>query len=149
LEVAARAVLARPPRPPRDIDLFSSNTLFGQPGIYPEGSPMVPAAPGATSDEVGDEDRIAAALAALAATVAGGVVARAFPTGTTGRSLRFGEPASPGRVVGPAGGDPDDRVINERYRDEDPMLLAPSLAHDLLWSPTTTGHAAETVLHAI
>lgn len=153
LEAAARLVLARPPVVPRAIELFSSNTLFGQPGIYPDGSPMVPATAGSVSSIGGalvdDEEHIAAALAALRGTV-GEAVAEAFPTRTTARSLRFGVPASPGRVIGPAaGGDPADRVINERYRHEHPHLLAPSLAHDLLWSPDATGHAAETVLHVI
>ena len=35
--------LAEPPRKPVEVNLFSSNTLFGQPGIYPEGSQMQPA----------------------------------------------------------------------------------------------------------
>jgi hypothetical protein len=38
-----REILAAPPRPPADPARFSSNTLFGEPGIYPDGPPMVPA----------------------------------------------------------------------------------------------------------
>jgi hypothetical protein len=40
-------------------------------------------------------------------------------------------------------------VVNLRYRAEHPALLAPSLAHDLLWSPEASGHAAEAMLHAL
>ncbi|MCD9624349.1 hypothetical protein [Rhabdothermincola salaria] len=36
-------ILSEPPRDPRDPSLFSSNTLFGEPGIYPQGPPMAPA----------------------------------------------------------------------------------------------------------
>jgi hypothetical protein len=39
----ALELLRRPPARPADIARFSSNTLFGQPGIYPEGPPMAPA----------------------------------------------------------------------------------------------------------
>ncbi|HZP31653.1 MAG TPA: hypothetical protein VFC99_22055 [Acidimicrobiia bacterium] len=39
-----RAALAAPPRVPCDIDRFTSNTLFGEPGIHPDGPPMVPVA---------------------------------------------------------------------------------------------------------
>ena len=44
-----REILAAPPRPPADPARFSSNTLFGEPGIYPDGPPMVPA-PGPSVD---------------------------------------------------------------------------------------------------
>jgi hypothetical protein len=40
-------------------------------------------------------------------------------------------------------------VVNDRYVGEHPALLAGSLAHDLLWRPELSGHAAETVLHAL
>jgi hypothetical protein len=36
------ALLAAPPRRPADPDLFSSNRLFGEPGISPHGTPMTP-----------------------------------------------------------------------------------------------------------
>jgi hypothetical protein len=42
-DAALTALLAAPPRPPADPDLFSSNALFGEPGIYPQGTPMEPA----------------------------------------------------------------------------------------------------------
>ncbi len=42
-EKEAQQVLSLPPSVPSDLSLFSSNTLFGQPGIYPEGPPMHPA----------------------------------------------------------------------------------------------------------
>ena len=41
-----RAELSAPPRPPVDPDRFSSNALFGEPGIYPQGTLMVPASGG-------------------------------------------------------------------------------------------------------
>ncbi len=40
---AARELLARAPRHPLHPERFSSNTLFGQPGIYPGGAAMAPA----------------------------------------------------------------------------------------------------------
>ncbi len=52
-------VLAAPPRPPDDPNLFSSNPLFGEPGIYPQGTPMEPASGPATT--------VDAAVAALGA----------------------------------------------------------------------------------
>ena len=36
--------IADPPGVPADISRFTSNDLFGQPGIYPGGPPMQPAA---------------------------------------------------------------------------------------------------------
>ena len=53
----AHELLVRAPTVPVDIARFSSNTLFGQPGIYPEGPPMVPAA-----GEPLDDDAATAAL---------------------------------------------------------------------------------------
>jgi len=40
---AARELLERTPRHPLHPEYFSSNSLFGQPGIYPGGPPMAPA----------------------------------------------------------------------------------------------------------
>jgi len=42
-QAEAEQVLSLAPSPPRELGLFSSNTLFGQPGIYPDGPPMQPA----------------------------------------------------------------------------------------------------------
>lgn len=185
---AALAVLARPPRVPSDLDLFSSNPLFGQPGIYPDGSPMVPAVGAPPTEGEGRRlleevlrarplhpeqvdralDRFAApalvavapdagvrsALLMLTGTVADAALV-AFPRDTAARTLRYGAPASPGRVVGPPAGPrptddaAGDRVVNERYQGEHPALVSASLAHDLLWAPTMTAHATETVLHAL
>jgi hypothetical protein len=166
------------------VDLFSSNTLFGEPGIYPEGTPMAPAEEPSLSDdeiraaleevvtaraprarvapllarfdtpEVADalpDLGVRAGLFALAGTV-GAPVLDGFPRDTTSSRVRYGTPASAGRIVGPpADGDPDgpERVVNDRYLAEHPALLAGSLAHDLLWTPATTGHAAEAMLHAV
>ena len=174
---ALRSRLAAPPRPPADPDLFSSNTLFGEPGIYPQGSPMVPAAGAAPSEaeasgalaELGIADpaaplgdarlveRVAdagvrAGLLALTVTVAAPLVA-AFVDGVTPvQSMRYGEPSSPGRIVGPPAGaasTTSERVVNVRYRAEEPALLAGSLAHDLLWSPECAGQYEEVTLHAL
>jgi len=58
-----RAELSAPPRPPADPDRFSSNELFGEPGIYPQGTPMAPAA-----GEPPDEATAIAALEAVGIT---------------------------------------------------------------------------------
>lgn len=50
LERQVDELLCAPPVVPADISAFSSNTLFGQPGIYPDGPEMVPAS-GAPLDE--------------------------------------------------------------------------------------------------
>ena len=52
----ATRMLQSPPAAPVDVSAFSSNTLFGQPGIYPDGPPMSPA----SGDPV--DDRAAHAL---------------------------------------------------------------------------------------
>ena len=166
--------LAAPPSAPVDVGRFSSNTLFGEPGLYPDGPPMVPAfgpAPDdaavralvhdlgaaalARHDDPQLRDRAPAplargALAALAGTV-GEPALDAFLAGRTPvRELRVGAPASPGRVVGPGpGGDDGIRVVNARYRAEHPVLVAPSLVHDLLWSGPDAGQYEEVVLHAL
>jgi hypothetical protein len=157
-----------------DFGRFSSNTLFGEPGLYPDGPPMVPAFGPAPDDaatrtfvrDLGAEalaryddsdlrDRVPAppargALVALAGTI-GAPVFDAFLAGRTFvRVLRVGAPASPGRVVGPGpGGDDGIRLVNARYRAEHPVLVAPSLVHDLLWSGPGAGQYEEVVLHAL
>jgi hypothetical protein len=171
-----RARLAAPPRPPDDPDLFSSNTLFGEPGIYPQGSPMVPAAGGPPTEaeavdtlaELGIADAalrlrdaqlservpdvgVRAGLLSLTGTVAEPLLV-AFAAGETPvTSIRYGEPSSPGRIVGPPSGAaaPERRVVNVRYRGEYPALLAGSLAHDLLWDPEHAGQYEEATLHAL
>jgi hypothetical protein len=172
---ALSALLAAPPRPPVDPELFSSNTLFGEPGIYPQGRPMEPATGDApTEDEataaltaVGIADaagRMAAeglrarapapgpraGLVALSVTVAAPVL-DAFVAGTTPVvTVGLGSTASPGRIVGPgAEGPMGARLVNERYRAEHPALLAGSLAHDLLWSGPGAGQYEEVTLHAL
>ena len=169
------ALLAAPPRPPDDPNLFSSNTLFGEPGIYPAGTPMEPAS-GATvtvdaavaalealgvdnaAARLADDALVArhptqdprAGLVALSVTVAAPVL-DAFVAGDTPvTSVGLGATASPGRIVGRG---PTrratTRVVNERYRAEVPTLLAGSLAHDLLWSGPGAGQYEEVVLHAL
>ena len=169
-------LLAAPPRPPTYPNLFSSNELFGEPGIYPDGTPMEPAtgagvtvdAAVAALEAVGIEHAAArladdalvarapdpgsrAGLVALSVTVAAPVleafVAGATPVDTVG----LGATASPGRIVGPATDDGSSahRVVNERYRAEVPTLLSGSLAHDLLWSGPGAGQYEEVVLHAL
>ena len=58
---ALTRLLAAPPRPPRDPDLFSTSTQFGAPGIYPEGTAMVPA----SGPAIGTADAIAAVALGL------------------------------------------------------------------------------------
>jgi hypothetical protein len=57
----AHELLRRVPTRPTDVARFSSNTLFGQPGVYPEGPPMVPAE-GAPLDEAEGAALLAALL---------------------------------------------------------------------------------------
>ena len=169
------ALLAEAPRPPDDLDLFSSNTLFGEPGIYPNGTTMEPATGPAVTvdaaiaalDALGVDDAAArladdalvarapdpgprAGLVALSVTVAAPVL-DAFVAGETlVDTIGVGATASPGRIVGPLADAPTaTRVVNERYRAEVPTLLAGSLAHDLLWSGPGAGQYEEVVLHAL
>ncbi len=134
---------------PADLARFSANVLFGQPGIYPDGPPMAPAAGHRHSDA-----SIELAMVELAGTV-GEPVLDAWVAGTTPVDrIVYGEPASPGRIVGPpavpdAADAPATRVVNRRYQAEDARLLLPSIVHDLLWSGPGAGHAEETVLHAL
>jgi hypothetical protein len=168
-------MLAAPPRPPLDPNLFSSNARFGEPGIYPQGTPMVPAS-GDPPDEsaaiaalravgVADApDRMSdaalrrrtpepgprAGLVALTATVAAPVLEEFLSGRLRIQRLGSGATASAGRIIGPpARGPADERVVNERYRAEHPALLAGSLAHDLLWSGEGAGQYEEAALHAL
>jgi hypothetical protein len=174
-DAALSAVLAAPPRAPADPGLFSSNPLFGEPGIYPQGSPMTPATGRAPTeaDAVGALEAVGitdvaermrdealrtrapepgprAGLIALSATVAAPLL-HAFVAGETAvASLALGPTAAPGRIVGP-GADAASgvRLVNERYRAEHPALFAGSLAHDLLWSGPGAGQYEEVTLHAL
>jgi hypothetical protein len=179
MEAEAREVLAAPPRPPVDVGRFTSNVLFGQPGIYPDGPPMAPAvvpslrggqveqelhrlldARGVEPAVAFDDGRLAervpepalrAACVLLAATVAAPAVV-AMVDGDRVATIRYGEPSSPGRVVGlpPGEGDRGEvRVVNDRYRAEHFALVAPSLAHDLLHRPVGARQAEESFLHAV
>lgn len=135
-------LLASAPRVPADIARFTSNVLFGEPGIYPDGPPMAPA----TGHRHGDA-AIEEVMVQLVGTV-GEPVFEAWCDGRTAvQQLSYGRTASPGRVVGPD--TTGARVVNDRYRAEDPRLLLPSIVHDLLWSGAGAGHAEETVLHAL
>jgi hypothetical protein len=170
------AVLAAPPRPPADPALFSSNSLFGEPGIYPGGPPMAPAE-GPTVDSRAARDALTglglgagvveqldatalvarvpdvgvrAGLLSLTGTIAELLLAAFVRGDATVDHLAYGAPGSPGRVVGPAtGAAPRDRVVNERYHAEHPALLALSLTHDLLWRPEGASQCEEATLHAL
>lgn len=129
-------LLCAPPVVPADISAFSSNTLFGQPGIYPDGPDMEPAS-GVPLDESaalavigrcldpqhtdaarttfldGDvarrvpEPPLRAALVLLTGGPASPVL-DAFVAGTTPvQQLGIGPAAGRGRVVGPERDDPD------------------------------------------
>ncbi len=169
----ARVLLARPAVVPTDISRFTSNTLFGEPGIYPDGPPMTPAAGPAPSaaaaratlqdplsierfDDGGLAARVAppgvrAALCTLTGTAAQPAL-DAFLAGD-GPVQRLGLaalPATPGRVVGDdPGGDRETRVVNARYAAEHPALVAPSLAHALLHHDHGASNAEEAVLHGL
>ena len=178
LEATARTLLAAAPSPPADVSRFTSNALFGQPGIYPDGPPMVPAAGPPLDDDrvVAELARLVAALgtdatmthddprlvarvpalslrascALLAATVAAPALT-ALVDGDGITALDYGVPSSAGRVIGTtaAAGDGRVRVVNERYRDEHFALVTPSLAHDLLHRVVGAGQAEEAFLHAL
>jgi hypothetical protein len=186
LEAAAVEVLATPPRPPRDPGLFTSNTLFGEPGIYPDGPPMEPAVGDPTDehlaraalgtllpDHLGDAAAVAEGLAlfdsptlhrlspaplprAALVLLCGTVAAAALGAVAGGRAgvpfTSVGVAAMPGsgRVVGPAPDGPEGaRAVNDRYAAEHPAVLAPSLAHDLLWSGDGHDQYEEATLHAV
>jgi hypothetical protein len=126
-------LLAAPPRPPTDPSLFSSNPLFGEPGIYPQGTTMEPATGPAVTVEtavaaldaralleaaapLGDDVHQArapdpgprAGLLALSVTVAAPVL-DAFVNGATPVDvIGLGATASPGRIVGPPADAPTD-----------------------------------------
>lgn len=179
MEARARDVLAAPPRPPIDVGRFTSNPLFGQPGIYPDGPPMNPAAdapmapqrieselarllracaapPGASLDDAAlarafPDTALRAAALLLHGTVAAPVLGERLAAGTL-PSYAYGAPSSPGRIIGIPEGSPEDaqiRVVNERYRGEHFALLTPSLAHDLLYDPRGAGKHEEALLHAL
>lgn len=186
LEAAAIEVLAAPPRPPRDQALFTSNALFGEPGIYPDGPAMEPA-PGAPVDEhlaraaiatllpdhLGEPGAVAEALGlfdgptlhrlapdplprAALVLLCGTVATPALAAVTTGRagvpftSITVAAMPRSGRVVGPDPDGPDGaRAVNDRYAAEHPAVLAPSLAHDLLWSGDGHDQYEEATLHAV
>lgn len=171
-------VLVQPPRVPRSFELFTSNTLFGQPGIYPDGSTMAPAsgpvldengALAAIADGVDDaaaefavarfrdaaleayapRPTVRAALAMLMGTIGDRLVESVVERNI---SIDVGIPTSPGRVVGPAGdarsGDPA-LVVNDRYSAEHPAIIMASLAHALLWTGPGAGEFEEVILHGI
>lgn len=142
---AMRVALSAPPQVPVDVSRFSSNVLFGEPGIYPDGPPMEPATGHRHSDA-----SIELAMVELVGT-AGEAVFDAWTTGQTAITrLVYGAPDSPDRIVGPAAAmEVSTRVVNERYQCEDSRLLLPSIVHDLLWSGPGAGHAEETLLHAL
>ena len=179
MEARAREVLAAPPRPPVDAGRFTSNPLFGQPGIYPDGPPMSPAPdtpmassrieselerllsvcaapPGGSLDEPAlnrafPDAALRAAALLLRGTVAAPLLVAQLAAGTLPR-YGYGAPASPGRIIGLADGadaDPRIRVVNERYRGEHFALVTPSLAHDLLYNPLGAGTHEEAFLHAL
>lgn len=162
-----------------DPALFTSSVVFGQPGLYPDAAPMIPA--GGEAPDAGaarsalavlgpsaisgwedpalvaraNEPLPRAAAAALVSTVAAPLLAAFVAGATPVRSLGVGPTASPGRVVGPRRGspqaspDPGERVVNDRYAAEHPLSVAPSVAHDLAWSGPGATHAEEATLHLV
>ena len=94
---------------------------------------------------------VRAGLLSLTGTVAEPLLVAFVDGKTPVGSIRYGEPSSPGRIVGPPSGAaaPRERVVNVRYQGEHPALLAGSLAHDLLWNPEHAGQYEEATLHAL
>ncbi len=183
LAAVATRVLAAPPRPPRDPGLFTSGTLFGEPGTYPQGPPMAPA-DGPDLDDDGARN----ALGALLPDLLGRTAVRAAldlygrselrraappPLLRAGLVVLAGTLAAPaldgllaadtpvvgpfdveampgsGRVLGPGAAGAPTRALNDRYRAEHPAVVAPSLAHDLLWSGAGDDQYEEATLHAV
>jgi hypothetical protein len=172
---AVDLALSLPPQQPRSISLFSSNELFGEPGIYPEGSAMQPAS-GELWSEAESRDALAeitgledlalfddpdlsarcphagprAAFAMLSSTIAAPLVEGFLNRQISVSSIAVGVTRSPGRVVGPVEGGPEVmRVVNDRYRAEHPALMASSIAHDLLWNVGGAGQFEEATLHMV
>lgn len=168
-------VLSLPPQVPREVSLFSSNTLFGEPGIYPEGSVMVPAV-GEPWTESRCRDMLVelvgptrssrfehpvlsaqcpeaaprAAVVLLSSTCAAPLVEAFLARQTPVATLGIGTTRSPGRVVGPVeNGTDEHRVVNDRYQAEHPALMASSIAHDLLWKSDGAGQYEEATLHML
>ena len=172
-----RRVLAAPITEPTDLDRFSSNTLFGQPGIYPSGSEMVPApgpsrrpgdvrallvdltpADGRAASSFDDhtltrrvpDPNLRAALCLLAEGPAAPIFDAFVAGDTTTTELTVGTTVAAGRVIGPiAGGSPGLQALNERYRFEHPAVIAPSLAHALCHHVEGAGDAEEASLHGV
>ena len=132
----ADALLREPPREPSDPGAFSSNTLFGQPGIYPDGPTMVPASGPMLDDDAAREvlrrcvgpghhsralDRfesmelrervpdpqVRAALVMLGDGPAAPVLDAFLAGATPVLRLGVGSTVGEGRVIGTAIGDPD------------------------------------------
>jgi hypothetical protein len=132
----AEQLLRSAPTTPTDPSAFSAGTLFGQPGIYPDGPPMLPAS-GPELDPAGARDILSGLLAPEQAAAAlerfddGELIARVpDPQVRSALLLLSGSPAEPeleaflrgdtpvirlgtgptvgaGRVVGPAADDTD------------------------------------------
>lgn len=171
-----RRLLEQPITIPADPDRFTSNTLFGQPGIYPEGSPMIPAAgPARSSDELRriierlspddgraiagfeapdlvervPDETIRAALCLLADGPAAPIFDAFASRSSAAHTFGVGD-AGVGRVVGaPVDAPPGHRVVDRRYAFEHPAAIAPSLAHAICHHCDGAGDAEEATLHGV
>lgn len=174
-----RRLLLEPPRVPERIDRFSSNTLFGQPGIYPDGPPMEPAVgePLGTDEALalldhlldpaaarwavrrhGDPDlvgrvpqvQVRTALLLLAGGPADPELVAFLDGETPVTHLGLGRPDGEGRVIGPVEGSPAHlRVVDDRYAVEHPAVIAPSIAHALCHHGGRASRAEEATLHGL
>jgi hypothetical protein len=174
----AHELLRRPPSRPADVARFSSNTLFGQPGVYPDGPPMHPAS-GEPMDDRAAASVLATSLAeherdaALALLVdpdlqrrvpdpvmraallllTGGPAAPELDAFLAEQTqvlrLGVGELDEPGRVIGARGDDPARLELDARYGAEHPAVIAPSLAHALCHHVTMASNAEEATLHGL
>lgn len=168
-----KVLLREPPRVPRDIARFSADSDYGGPGIY-AGPPMVPARPPPVTDEQAfaqlqsraldpeaaqrwfddpsltrkaPEAGIRAGIALLAGTVAECAIRFLLDSGDI-TTISYGLPVGNGRIAG-HGPHLTERLISERYRNEDVALLSGPVAHELLCSPIARCDGEEKFVHGI
>lgn len=172
----ARFLLSLPQRKPCDVNLFTSTFADGENGLYPEGSPMVPAATPAPSEaEIraqldaflqGNPERsdalrvfddpgakakipspsIRAALAALHGTAAETAIDLLFGDGY---SMRFGGIPYQ-QLIAMVIGNTGSRMVhfNRRYELEHFALLTGVVAHEILHHDTSNPRVEEAILNA-
>ena len=161
---AAERLLERPPRHPLHPEYFSSNTLFGQPGIYPGGPAMAPAT-GTHLDSAGGRTILAEVLgpfidpsllhttlawfddASLQERVPDAVVRTALLLLTAGPAepvlQAFLHDATPVRTLGVGSPQGDGRVIGmQEERSTGPFAMTGDTGHRVLNQRYAAEHPA-------